>query len=175
MAYLTPTSHITSDVIDAATWNQDVVDNVSWLAETAPACKVIRTSVQSITNTPSPHQAVLFEAEEWDVGGMHSIVSNTDRITIPSGGDGIYLVQAGFVFAANSTGWRLGQIYVNDSALTPPILHVGSAHTDSFAAAIGGEITLSSGNYVQLKVAQSSAGNLNLTSAWLSVRWVRAL
>ena len=45
-----------------------------------------------------------FNAERWDTNDMHSTVSNTERLTIPTGGDGIYTIDGGALFDTSGVG-----------------------------------------------------------------------
>jgi hypothetical protein len=83
------------DILPASQMNTDLRDNGRWLSHHAtggaPMCRVYRANVML---TPSAQTAVDFDAESFDLGDMHSTSSNTSRITIPFGGDGIYLIGA---------------------------------------------------------------------------------
>lgn len=57
-----------------------------------PACRVYRTTdYDPATGT---WVSIPFGSERFDLGGMHDTGSDTERITIPTGGDGIYLIGA---------------------------------------------------------------------------------
>jgi len=55
---------------------------------TAPGASAHRTTNQTITGT----QTINWTAETFDVGTMHDNVTNNERLTIPTAGDGLYLV-----------------------------------------------------------------------------------
>jgi len=57
-----------------------------------------------------------FDTELFDTNGYHSTSSNTDRITIPSGKDGYYLITARASWDASATGIRIGSIRKNAAA-----------------------------------------------------------
>jgi len=44
---------------------------------------------------------VTFNTERWDTDAMHSTLANTDRLTVPAGGDGIYHIFANVRFGTN--------------------------------------------------------------------------
>jgi len=44
--------------------------------------------------------AVAFGAEDYDNGGLHDTVTNNSRITVPTGGAGVYLISAGIGWPA---------------------------------------------------------------------------
>jgi hypothetical protein len=64
-----------------------------WVTLSFVGCSVYRSSDQTgiVDSTPTN---VLFNAENFDTDGFHSTSTNTDRITIPSGEDGLYLLCA---------------------------------------------------------------------------------
>ncbi|WP_373071319.1 hypothetical protein [Gemmatimonas sp.] len=62
------------------------------------ACLLTTTAVQSVSATTAT--AVLFNTETFDVGGLHSTSVNTSRITIPAGGDGLWLFAHTVTFTA---------------------------------------------------------------------------
>lgn len=68
-------------------WNTYVRDNLNAL-KVPPMCRVYRTAAQSIPNVT--WTSLQFTAERYDTAGLHSTVSNTDRITIPAGAAGVY-------------------------------------------------------------------------------------
>ena len=88
----------------------DVVQTAS--TSTYVGCALnISTSTQSIaTNTGT---SILFDTEVIDTDGFHSIVTNTDRITIPAGKAGKYLCTVAITMAANSTGARVVNLAKN--------------------------------------------------------------
>ncbi len=75
-------------------------------------CRLFNTVDQSITNATAT--AVTFNSESFDVGGYHSTVSNTSRITIPSAKDGYYQFSAATKWPGGSTtGIRAMYLYKN--------------------------------------------------------------
>jgi hypothetical protein len=55
-----------------------------------PACRVYNSG--NIDPTTSTWEPLTFDSERFDTDAMHSTSSNTGRITIPTGGDGLYLI-----------------------------------------------------------------------------------
>ena len=71
---------------------------------TFSGCGLRQSSGQSISSATQTD--VTFDTENFDTDGYHSTVSNTARITIPTGKSGYFLVNARVAFASNSTGTR---------------------------------------------------------------------
>lgn len=96
------------------------VDDVKvWLKMPKMRCKVFNSAAQSITNnTPT---LLTWDSEDHDIGGLHSTVSNTARITPPAligPGFGLFLLIAQVQWAAGTTGYRRARILYNDDGST---------------------------------------------------------
>ncbi len=55
-----------------------------------PTCKVYNNAEQATTRFG--WRTLTFNTERWDTDGMHSVLANTSRLTVPTDGDGYYLV-----------------------------------------------------------------------------------
>lgn len=91
-------------------------------------------------------------SESWDTHGFHSTVSNTSRMTIPTGLDGKYLITA-FIYSATAmtAGEVWLQLYLNASNIFCQHREVG---TDSSkrALTISTERSLSASNYIEVRI-----------------------
>jgi len=76
-------------------------------------CSLYSTAGQSIST--STLTAVTFANEHIDTDSFHSTVTNTDRITIPSGKDGKYFIYGQVRYDTNSTGRRVAYIQLNNT------------------------------------------------------------
>ena len=91
----------------------------SWAtaSSTTPACvgcTVYNSSDQSISSGVAT--AVTWNTEVFDTDAFHSTSTNTSRMTIPSGKDGKYRIDAMWQWSANSTtGYRAMYLYKNGS------------------------------------------------------------
>ena len=135
----------------------DVVQTAS--TSTYVGCALnISTSTQSIaTNTGT---SILFDTEVIDTDGFHSPSVNTDRITIPSGKAGKYLVTAAITMAANSTGARVVNIAKNGSTaygMTFPATATGASFgTITFI------VDLAVSDYITASMFHTAGTNLNV-------------
>ena len=118
----------------------------------------ISTSTQSIaTNTGT---SILFDTEVIDTDGFHSTSVNTDRITIPAGKAGKYLVTAAITMSANSTGARVVNIAKNGS----------TAYGMTFPATATGQsfgyitfiVDLAVSDYITASMVHTAGTNLNV-------------
>lgn len=164
MAYQTPRTWTTSELVTAAMMNQDVRDNISFLAN-PPACRVYHNANQNITNGIG-NQVVLFNSERYDTDNMHSTVTNTGRITFNTAG--IYVISfSGVLFAA--TDYTYSECYVQMNGTTPILLGAkiyGPTHNSPSLFA-GGTYKFAVNDYitVQLGQANAAAASRNLLSA----------
>jgi hypothetical protein len=124
--------------------------------------------------------SVLFNAELFDTDGYHSTSSSTNRITIPTGLAGKYLVTASLSYAANSTGVRI--IYINKTSGGVETTH-GGVTTSNIGSVLNTSVAtstildLAEGDYVTCEGYQNSGGSLNVasgTSSFFAVQYLGA-
>ncbi len=125
-----------------------------------PRCFVYNSAAISIA-TSGAAQALTFNTEVEDTGGMHSTSVNTSRITIPAGGSGWYRFGGCVRFAANATGFREVKIQANGSLDLVIQRTQNHGGTDTARVAVHGEYPLVAGDYIELVVTQNSGGALN--------------
>lgn len=65
------------------------------LNATADVPRVLAYRNADLTITSLSYNTITFDAEAYDTHGMHSTVTNTSRLTIPTGWGGYYLLTAG--------------------------------------------------------------------------------
>lgn len=128
-----------------------------------PNASVFASGAQAIPDTTAT--AVTFDSESWDVGGLHSTSVNTDRITVPVGGDGLWQCDCNVIFAANAVGRRTVQIRKVDSLAATTVFATGkqllgdATFTSSISA--NGKINAVAGDYFNITAQQVSTGSLN--------------
>lgn len=119
------------------------------------------SATQSIpNNTPT---ALTFDSEVFDHGGIHSVTVNTSRLTIPTGGAGVWAFIAQGTFAANATGIRFVQLVAGG------LLTLGASQINAGAAVILSLnapviTTCVDGDFFEAFVFQNSGGALNATA-----------
>lgn len=138
---------------------------LKWAAIAAPAfsgCALKRDADQTIANAALT--VITFNQEDFDTDGYHSTVSNTDRITIPTGKGGKYLLTGTVQFNVNGTGRRYVEIrhYIGGSLS----YGIASEATASASSYVSGNISIianaSATDYFTLSCYQSSGGNLDI-------------
>lgn len=131
--------------------------------------RAYNSTTQSIASgSGDTHTAATLNSEEFDTDGFHSTVTNTSRMTVPSGKAGKYRVRGMAFFEANATGIRSVCIAKNGTKLR------GSATRTLVPGSTGGISVwgewvgdLAVGDYVELMVYQTSGGNRTIGHASL--------
>ena len=125
-----------------------------------PYCRVSNNATQSIPDTTKT--AILFNTEDFDPFNMHSTISNTSRITVAE--DGIYLIGGVCNFASNGVGYRSLAFDVNGAleAAVQQEENPGAAVVTFLEGSY--LVELSSGDYVEMMVQQTSGAGLNLSA-----------
>lgn len=127
-----------------------------------PNCRVYLNAAQLIGT--GAWTAIGFPAENFDTAAMHDNVTNNSRITIPTGGDGKYMIAGSVRIAANATGTRGARVYLNGTTnLAVNRKNNLGAGTQTWVH-ISTLEDLSAGDYVELHAYQDSGGNLNVTT-----------
>jgi hypothetical protein len=140
-----------------ATWGDVVRDDLEALID-PPACAVFNSAAQSIPNNTVT--VLTANSELFDNDGMHSTVSNTDRIVAQKAGR--YLFIATVLFAASAGSIMSISFRLNGAGSDI----AGSSTTNT---AIGGRLTaskmftLAAGEFVVCRAFQNSGGALNVT------------
>lgn len=116
------------------------------------------TTITSAVVTP-----LTFNSERYDVGGCHSTVSNTGRLTVPTGKGGVYHIGGCVQFASNGTGERILDIRLNGTtfiARQRDTVNTATTHTLNVST----DYLLAAGDFVELVVFQNTGGALNVDS-----------
>lgn len=171
MAWTSPRTWAAAETLTAALMNTHVRDNENWLANDLPRCSAVRTAAQSITNvtlTTISYTA----ADEYDTGSMHDPAVNASRITVPSGGGGLYVVGASVSWQGNPTGNRQVLLALNGAIITGTPDDRADPGGGGASHRTGIEVRLVAGDFVEVQVLQSSGGALNVTHSRFQARWV---
>jgi hypothetical protein len=132
-------------------------------------CIATRTTDQTLTN--GADTAVIFNGtDELDTDAFHDPAgANPERIIIPAGKAGKYLISAAVLFAAGTAGYRRLGFTVSGSIIpgrmnVPVISGVGQYLNISVVRA------LAEADYVELFALQTNGGNLALSGATVPLR-----
>lgn len=150
------------ELVTAAKINSYLRDAISFLLA-PPYAALQRTANQSINNTATTN--VGWDSEVQDTDNAHSTVTNNDRFTGVTAG--VYESLTAIPWVGNATGVRELNFGVNGT-----ITYAGSRLVPGSAVAFVNPaaklIALSVGDYMNIKVWQSSGGALNIDQAFAS-------
>jgi hypothetical protein len=138
---------------------------------TIPAARAFRSTTQSIPNDTLT--TVALDGEAFDPASIHSRTTNNSRLTAPV--SGIYSMTATANWFVNPTGSRVAQIWRNGSTILLSDSVVPNSDDDHVLSTLA---QLSAGDYIELKVAQSSGAPLLLATGpqgqtpLLTMNWV---
>lgn len=127
-------------------------------------------SIGNATNT-----ILTFNSERWDTtAGIHSLVTNTSRLTCPIAGK--YLIGGNVRWDANATGVRDLQILLNNTTYIGRV-YMGATAAINYAQSIVTLYDLAAGDYVELRVYQNSGGALDVlyASAYSPEMWMQRI
>lgn len=121
-------------------------------------CALTRSVAQTITS--GLLTALTFDTETFDTAGMHDLVSNTNRITIPTGVTRVRLTST-LIWNSNSTALRYHSIYLNGTTFV--------AADERNAAEVSGSCLVVdnypcvAGDYFDVRVVQNIGSGLGVT------------
>ena len=121
--------------------------------------------------------AITFVTEDYDTNSMHSNVTNTSRLIVPTGVSTVMLT-GNISWSANATGRRYLYINKNGALFTgqPWVSQMAVTDgTETFQNVSGGPYQVIAGDYFELSGLQTSGGNLDagLDLTWFSMRAIK--
>lgn len=147
-----------------APWGDAVRDAAVYLATGKPRARVYNDAAISIVTSGTP-QALTFNAERYDTGGTHSLVTNTGRLTVPTGEGGVYCISGHVAFASHATGRRHLSIFVGNGTTEIASVQVAAVNGASTRLSVTTDYALAAGDFVTLWVTQDSGAALNVTAS----------
>lgn len=126
-----------------------------------PFCRAYHSVDQSIA-TGGGLTALALNSERWDTDGIHDTATNNSRLTCQTAGT--YVITGNVRFASNATGYRLVGIRQDAGSLYGTQLFAALSGGDTIVS-VATELRLTATQYVELCVAQTSGGALNVNGA----------
>jgi hypothetical protein len=126
-------------------------------------CRVFRSVDQTIGN--AAFTAVTWDSESYDVGAMHSTVTDTSRVTIPTGEGGYYLIIARATWLTHATGSRRDTVIYVDGAPASNAYGTNADDSGYRSTTCTDILSLAAGKYIEMYVRQSSDGDLSIVGA----------
>ena len=135
------------------------------------------TSASNLTVANNTTTFVEYTSEIIDTDAFHDNSTNPERITIPVGKAGKYLVTFAGPWASNATGYRSAVLFKNGGVTTPPTANdvAGSASSEQFVQ-FTTIAEYAEGDYLRVRVYQNSSGNLSFgrSQSYFSVQFLGA-
>lgn len=100
---------------------------------------------------------VIFDSEDYDVGGLHSTTVDPECLIVPLRGDGVYAISATASWGSGSTGFRFIALLVNGSVYVAS--NLVAATTSGNVQNVAGQFLLHAGDCVTLSVEQTEGAN----------------
>ena len=126
-----------------------------------PACRAYLASTSQTIPTGT-WTVVNLDGESFDTQNMHDNVTNNSRITIPTGGDGKYLIHAHAYFTGSTGGGNRGIRIRKNGTTYLAVTYMGSVGTEMATPSVQTIANLSAGDYVEMEVYQTSGSDLNI-------------
>lgn len=151
-----------------AAWGDAVRDNLVWLAgdgasgNPKPMCRVYNSASQNVATATD--FVLSFNSERYDVGGMHSTTTNTSRITIPSGGGGVYHI-GGSVNWNNTDTDGIRQLVILLNGATRLAVVEASGGVNGSMSVVSCDYKLAASDYIELLVYQNSGSIIAVNSS----------
>ena len=123
-------------------------------------CLLTKSANQTISN--ATNTAITFDLERLDTDAYHSTVTNTSRITIPSGKGGKYLINIRSAISANASGYRIHYLYKNGVSVEAAYLAPSNVDTNGFSNTT--ILDLVATDYIEVFYRQNSGTSLTLYS-----------
>ena len=142
----------------------ELVRRVNHLERIEPhviACRIY-SSGDFTHNSSGNNLAIEMPSERWDTAGMHSALTNPERITVPAAG--WYYIWGNAVFAVNATGSRVLEIRINGSTAIARARDNAPSATYPSAVLVSSLYYLAADDYVSLYAYQNSGGNLAISA-----------
>ena len=147
--------------------------------QTQPTCRAYNDA--DLDPAVSAWWTVTLNSERWDTDGMHSTLANTDRLTVPAGGAGLYGLDGCALFDTSAVGGDTRyygiRVLLNGATVIKqygPAEHTMNTH--DMALVISEQYSLAVADYVSMQVFTTwdldilSAGNY---SPEFSATWLR--
>lgn len=124
-------------------------------------CSLTHSAPQAIPSSTSTFTRVLFDTDVEDAAGCHDPLVQTTRLTVPTGGAGVWWFDAYAAFAINPTGIRAILFAVNDVPVGP-YAQIGGSATDYIHLHLTTLRRVADRDYVEVWAYQDSGGSVDL-------------
>jgi hypothetical protein len=122
--------------------------------------KVFGSTVGTLTLSDATTTSIPWDGEKYDTDGFHDNATNNNRLTVPTGYAGTYLVTGKIYWNNAAAGTRQVTLSKNTTAIA--LYYAFPSTTQPFTVQFSTTINLTVGDYVKLTANQNSGGNLDI-------------
>jgi hypothetical protein len=175
MAYTTPRTWVSGELVTAALMNTHVRDNIAFVAKFR-GVKAVRTTDFNINNDVDT--AIQYNAADiFDTDGFHDPATNNTRLTCPTGLGGYYLVAAEVHYAPDAVGFRRVSLRYNGATVISRSQDGNPDASRDISIFTETVVFLNPTDYVEVIARQNSGGTLAVRgtdagSARFEMHWV---
>ena len=167
--WTTPTTRSTGDLITAAIWNADIVDNLNFLYGSLPSARAYHNASQALA--AGTLVLLALNTERWDNDVIHDTSSNNSRLTCKTAGK--YII--GGVWEDSVASQQMSvRIRLNGATIISYESDVGAANLDR----VIGTTTLydlAVNDYVELGAMDYSGANANSSGNYSPEFWMHRI
>lgn len=120
-----------------------------------PAVRAYHNATQ--TPTVATWTTLAFNSERFDTNGMHDLVTNNSRLTVPAGGAGLYMVGACVQFVAGTAGALGLRLLLNGTTVITEFENISAGAAAIAACTL---YALAVGDYLEAQVYDSVAATV---------------
>jgi hypothetical protein len=159
VAWTTPITWVSGNVVTAAQMNAHVRDNTNFLQD-PPAVLATRLSNVAI-GTGADTSVPFIDTDIYDTDTMHSNVTNSSRLTCNTAG--AFFITGTVQFGPNATGQRHARILLNSATelAGESLLSPDSGHPVRLTVGVQWKLAVT--DFVELQVFQASGAGLSIT------------
>ena len=130
-------------------------------AATFSGCRAVKSALQSIAN--ATYTSVNFDATDtYDTNSFHDPSTNSNRITIPTGGTGYYQIFGLITWVAAADHLGIMVFKKNGSTVTSTTL-TGTGNSSAQAPQFMSDVQyLTAADYIEIQLYQNSGGAINV-------------
>ncbi len=156
---------------DDATLVADSSQTTGLAWQIQPAAAVYNSG--AFTPDVSAWTSITFDSERIDTDAVHSTSTNTSRLTVPTGGDGLYLIGGTVEFPSTAgNGVTLGVRILLNGATTLAATKFTSAPSDTSILTVARAYQLAAGDYIELQAYTTASHNVNATGNYSPEFWM---
>ena len=146
---------------------------VKWAAAPSPTfvgASVYGSAYQSVAQLTET--VLTWNSENYDTDNIHSTSTNTDRLTVPTGKGGKWLVSGMIATGQTSGGYIEIYITINGAAAAFPIASSGGSFLRQSTIVLSKIYDLAAGDYIRAVAYQNNnGGNLNVGGSYTTLQF----